>query len=949
MNITEWRRVFRTHRGISAAILIFNAILIGVMWYTVLQVIRVEREDTVRAAIERNDNLALAFEHYVTRTIESADSAIRYLIREYARVGHKMDVRQFVAENTVDSSLFVGIAMVNEHGNGLTTTALGAGETVRQVTMAERDFFRELQARDSDKLLIGKPVAGRVKARMIIPIARRYNKADGSFGGVVAAFIEPARLTELFDSARMRQLDTVALLGLDGITRARLKDMKVSAGEDVSKGRLFVERARNPYGNYYARGLLDTVPKFFSYRALPDYDLISLVGAAESDVLADFERRRTRYLSAAGLATLTIAGFILLLLRVLSEQQRAAAGSARSQARFLATFNQAAVGISHTRLDGRFMDVNQKLCDILGYSRAELMTRHFAELTHPDDVAANNDLRKRLLDAAADNASTELEKRYIRKDGTTVWCVLSISVVCDDAGRPEYFAAMIQDITDRKRAQNTLMLLEQEQRQLARRAQEERTRLADAQSVAKIGSWETEFSDFSVIWSEETYRIFECDPLHFRPTHAGFLAFVHADDRAQVDAAFAVSLQQQSPGVIEHRIVMADGRIKMVEERWRIVRDEQGHAVRAVGTCQDITERKRGETALRESEERFRQLAENIEEVYWLTDAVKQTMLYISPAYEAVWGRSEQSLYVSPLAWLDAIHPEDRQRITEAVKSKQTAGTYDEEYRIVRPDGGIRWVRDRAFPVRDAAGAVYRIAGVVTDISKEKQAETALKAYADYMRYLSRRLSEVEETERRNINRELHDRIGPNLVALKLNLQMMRSRLSRELLGAMGAQIDDAQKVLDATNKQLRNVMADLRPPALDDYGLLAALRTYAEPYAFRIGIPVNVAGDAITPRPPLAVETALFRIAQEALNNIAKHAEARQVNVSLQADTQRIVLTIADDGAGFDVEHAEAKPDGWGLKTMRERATAIGASFRIDSAPGSGTRVTVELLRDAA
>jgi PAS domain S-box-containing protein len=712
---------------------------------------------------------------------------------------------------------------------------------------------------------------------------------------------------------------------------------------------LFVERARNPSGNYYAQGLLDTVPKFFSYRTLPDYDLISLVGAAESDAMADFERRRARYLWAAGLATLTIAGFIWLLLRVLGEQQRAAAASARSQSRFLATFNQAAVGISHTRLDGRFMDVNQKLCDILGYSRAELMTRHFAELTHPDDVAANNDLRKHLLEDADVSASTELEKRYLRKDGTTVWCVLNIAVVRDAAGQPEYFAAIIQDISERKRAQNALMLLEQEQRQLARRAQEERARLADAQAVAKIGSWETELPDLTVIWSDETYRIFGCDPLHFRPTHAGFLAFIHVDDRAQVDAAFMTSLKQRSPGVLEHRIVLGDGRVKMVEERWRIACDDQGRALRAIGTCQDITERTQRETALRESEGRFRQLAENIEEVYWLTDAVKQTMLYISPAYEAVWGRTVQSLYVAPQTWLDAIHPEDRQRIAEAVKSKQAAGTYDEEYRIVRPDGGIRWVRDRAFPVRDAMGVVYRIAGVVTDISKEKQAETALKAYADYMRYLSRRLSEVEEIERRNINRELHDRIGPNLVALKLNLQMMRSRLSADLLRTMGAQIDDAQQVLDATNRQLRNVMADLRPPALDDYGLLAALRTYAEPYAFRVGIPVNVAGEAIAPRPPLAVETALFRIAQEALNNIAKHAQARQVDVSLQADTQRIVLTIADDGAGFDVERAAAKPDGWGLKTMRERATAIGASFRIESAPGSGTRVTVELLREAA
>jgi len=1063
-----WWRWFSTSTGVNLLIVLFNVALIATMWNAVIGLVRAEREEAVRAALERNDNLALAFEHYVIRTIESADTAVRYLIREHARIGSKMDSRQLVAENTVDSSLFTGISLVDEHGNGLTTTAVLPGKVVRRVNVGDRDYFRVLRDRDSRDVLIGKPVQGRVLDHTVIPIARRVNKADGTFGGAAVAFIKPEKLTDVFSEATLRDLDTIALVGMDGIARARLKGGRVSFGEDVSKGQLFAELPKRPAGHYSASGFFDRVPKFFSYRILPQYQLISLVGSAEADVLAEFYLRRSQYFWAAGLTTIFIAVFGILLLLTLARQRQAAADMARNQARFLATFNQAAVGISHTGLDGRFLDVNDKLCNIVGYSRVELLTRTFADVTHPDDVAANDDARERMLADIGGSGSVELEKRYIRKDGSIVWCVLTISLVRGAAGHPEYFAAVVQDITDRKRvreimaqmaaivesssdaiisrtldgiilswnssaecilgwtaqeaigrpvriftppedygrlravtervkrgettgvievrrmrkdrtlfdaqltfspvrdehgnvaslsiilrditerkwAEAALRKLELEQRELALQAQAERARLAEAQAVAKIGSWETEFPGLGVTWSDETYRIFEVDPAHFKPTHAEFLKLVHVDDRAKVGAALTNSLTvSSSPCVIEHRILLPDGRVKVVEERWHVVRDDQGRPVRAIGTCQDISERKGAETALRESEERFRQMTEAIEEVYWLTDVIKNTVLYISPAYEAVWGRTRQSLYAETQSWLDAIHPEDRERVNAALH-RQATGTYEEEYRIIRPDGTLRWIRARAFPVRDAGGVVYRVAGVAVDITEYQRAKVALEDYAERMRRLSQRLSEVEETERRNINRELHDRVGPNLVALKLNFQMMRSRLPKDLQGMVGTQIDDAQNILDETNKQLRNVMADLRPPALDDYGLVAALRTYIESYAVRTALSVTVLGKDIQPRPSFAVETALFRIAQEALNNVAKYAQARQVEVVIHATDQRIDLSIADDGKGFDVERAATKSSALGLKTMRERALAIGAFLRIESTRSGGTRVVVEVLR---
>jgi PAS domain S-box-containing protein len=140
------------------------------------------------------------------------------------------------------------------------------------------------------------------------------------------------------------------------------------------------------------------------------------------------------------------------------------------------------------------------------------------------------------------------------------------------------------------------------------------------------------------------------------------------------------------------------------------------------------SERVHAENALRESEERFRQLAETIHEVFWLSSPDKSRMIYVSPGYEMIWGRTCQSLYDSPRDWLDAIHPEDREQVFRAALSEQETGTYDKEFRIVRPDGAVRWIRDRAFPVRDAGGAVYRIAGIAEDVTARKEAEVRVQS-----------------------------------------------------------------------------------------------------------------------------------------------------------------------------------------------------------------------------
>ena len=189
----------------------------------------------------------------------------------------------------------------------------------------------------------------------------------------------------------------------------------------------------------------------------------------------------------------------------------------------------------------------------------------------------------------------------------------------------------------------------------------------------------------------------------------------------------------------ETRIRRADGSSFLVELTSVLVPGRGGRP-RAYVIFRDITDRRQAEEALRASEERFRQLAENAREVFWLLDLPEGRISYVNPAYEAIWGRTCQSLYESPEDWYEALHPDDRQRVVAAYEAAQAeqAAPYDEEYRVIHPDGSIRWVRDRAAPVRDAAGKVVRIAGVAEEITARKHSEEALRSTNRALLTLSR-------------------------------------------------------------------------------------------------------------------------------------------------------------------------------------------------------------------
>lgn len=288
-----------------------------------------------------------------------------------------------------------------------------------------------------------------------------------------------------------------------------------------------------------------------------------------------------------------------------------------------------------------------------------------------------------------------------RKDGTLYYGEQTITPVRSEEGKLTHFVGIMNDVTERKRAEESLKLF----RALIDRSND---------GFEVIDPETARFLDVNQATCERHgYTREEMLGLRLLDVEA---TAVNADSWAQL----VQQIRAAGFMVMEGRHRRKDGSTFSVEVNVRYIHLDRPYLVAVV---RDITERRLAEQALRESEARFRELAENIAEVFWITDPAKQQMLYVSPAYERIWGRTCQSLYDRPQSWLESIHPDDRERVAVAVRSKQVAGTYDEEYRIVRPAGALRWIRDRAFPVRNAAGQIERIVGVAEDITERRQLE----------------------------------------------------------------------------------------------------------------------------------------------------------------------------------------------------------------------------------
>ncbi|HUI25044.1 MAG TPA: PAS domain S-box protein [Candidatus Kryptonia bacterium] len=622
-----------------------------------------------------------------------------------------------------------------------------------------------------------------------------------------------------------------------------------------------------------------------------------------------------------------------------------------SEIRFQNAFRHASVGMALVSSDGRPLQINPALCKMLGYSEAELLPKPVSEVMHPDDwPAAQRDLQRLITGEAT---TYEAERRYLHKSGAVVWTQMSVSLVRDEDGRPLHTVSQLHDITAARQATEAL------------RASEERFALAVA--AAREGIWDLNVRASALYMSPQCQRLLGRADDEAPPPSSEWLSALHPDDYERAGASLARIISGQIDHFeLELRLKHRDRSYRWALARGVVVRAADGSPCRIVGSLSDITEQK-------EVSEILAALNADLDVgAVFASVAMRLRSLARCDGIGIVLFDHDQE-WGSVLALdrpLDALRPGARVRIADSPSAPEVlAGrphiVPDLETEVRFPiareiyDGGGRsalslpllggerpfgmlnlvWKRSGAASTAPLP-ALQQIADALALALEKHRLFEQVRAGHEQLQTLSHELMRVQETERRHLATELHDEIGQTLTGIKL----MLDTLDRSPSSTASARLAQVQSLVNDLVTQVRNLSLDLRPGMLDDLGLLPALLWLFGRYSNQTKVEVAFEHRGLERRFLPEVETAAFRIVQEALTNVARHAAVASARVVAIAMDATLVVEVVDDGRGFDPAGEHATGRFAGIAGMRERASLLGGQLDIEAAPGAGVYLRAEL-----
>ena len=627
-----------------------------------------------------------------------------------------------------------------------------------------------------------------------------------------------------------------------------------------------------------------------------------------------------------------------------------------SEERFRAAFEQAAVGMAHVSLLSRWLKANDRLLEILGYTEEELLQLGFQEVVHPDDLDTDYE---QFIQMLSDELNTySAEKRYVRKDGREIWVNQTLSVVREPSGLPAYFVCVVEDITSRKRAAEALRESEERFRSLVQNA-------SDIIMIIE--------SDGTIRYESPTVeRILGYKPE--RRIGANILDYVHPEDaRRMWDVIHEDSDEDGGRPLVEFRSRHADGSWRYLEAVANSMLDEPEMSGIVVNS-RDVTDRRQARDALRRSVEALLALYEagqvlgSTLEPEKIGTRLLGIMRRVSNLDAAVINLldEDQNLQVwhtvgSESLWRWARESSEAGAARDAVV--RTGET--QNFRLKPPNSTERRrmaglclplvIRDRTVGLLEAYGPRTLLDQDNLEIlgSLSIQAASALdnaRLYGELaererqLKDLVGRLITAQEEERRHVAYEVHDGLTQIAVAAYQHLQAFAAQHPPNSFGD-SEMLERSLELIQQTVQEARRVIANLRPTVLDDFGLATAVRLQVESLQDE-GWTVWYRSDLEGERLPLEIETALYRVTQEALTNVRKHAQTTRVGIELERLDDGILLKIQDWGSGFDPASAPNGGPGErvGLSSMRERIELVGGILQIQSEEGAGSSVTARV-----
>ena len=542
----------------------------------------------------------------------------------------------------------------------------------------------------------------------------------------------------------------------------------------------------------------------------------------------------------------------------------------------------------------------------------------FWTLAVEEDRHSNSQLLDQL--GRGDRHDFQIETRYRREDGQIIWVHNTVSLIPGPDESFSFLMTIARDISARRkvddylRKQNEALqkILDHVPLMISVATKEGSIRFVNREWERTLG-WSLE----EII--RENLDIFALcypDPEHRREV----LKFI-----AEANSEW-----------VEFRLQTRDGQV--LDTTWARVKLSDGMSV---GIGRDITARKRTEEALKRSEAYLAAGQRLSHTGSWALNVLSKELFWSEETFRIFGVDPPMSSFVLAETFLQRIHPEDRPGIEQGIKEAPKASVgYAKDYRIVLPNGSIRYIHDVIYPVANEVGQIVERYGVVMDVTERTLAELERQRSFDQLRALTARVQNAREEERKRVAREIHDELGQALTAIKIDLSSLVHDFPPE--SQETKRIESISNVVDQTIKSIRRISTELRPGILDAMGLIAAVEWAAEEFEARTGTKCRLElqnDNAIDPDRA----TAIFRILQETLTNVARHANAACVYVRLFKEGGNIVLEVHDDGRGATEEQLSASGS-LGIRGMRERALLLQGELTIRGVPGQGTTVWMRI-----
>jgi len=588
---------------------------------------------------------------------------------------------------------------------------------------------------------------------------------------------------------------------------------------------------------------------------------------------------------------------------------------------------------------GRFFYVGPQAVPFLGFPLEDWLTEDFwLNRLHPEDREWVQITR---AEAVENRKSFECEYRMVRADARVVW-VRDIMSVIPSTTAGAVLGGFMLDVTYRRYTEDSL--------------RESRYFIEQIASASPLILYLYDLSSRRCLYLNglvekilgyTTWNLVEMTPLFS-------LALAHPAELPEHGSHFEQLARASEGQVIERefRLRRADGNWVWLHSRETVFKvGISGQPQQIVAVATDITAHRAALDKLASNESFFRNLAETTGMIPFEVDLQTGRFTYVGPQAELLFGHTLRSWQEEGF-WASVIHPDDAEAASRWLfNADQLPGSdLHTEFRLRKVDGEYLWVRRvvRSSRAEDVEG---RARGFLFDITKAKAFEEERERSRRQLRELALRNQTAREEERISVAREIHDELGQALTLFRIDLTWIQTRLGKGLpersLEPVVRKIEQMKRMIDGTLQTVRRITTNLRPPVLDELGLKAAIEWQAASFSRRVGIRCEVEAESIECSCD-ETATALFRIFQEILTNVARHAQASRVRVRFCIEDSRLILAVSDNGRGFKPAIGD-KPSGFGILGMGERAEALGGSVQITSPNGQGTTVTVSLPASAA